>query len=94
MQRSNMVVKELRETIASFSEDAVLFDNPSFDNSIIGISTEGGVVYNFDSMVEELMKDEDMTFEEAAEFIDYNTIRTIPYISIGNRPVIVYTEGI
>lgn len=89
-----MIIEAIREGISNFDKDAVVFDNPSFDGSIIGISFDGCVVYSFEQMVEELMNDEEMSFEEAVEFIDYNTIRVIPYISEGNRPIIVYTEGI
>lgn len=32
-------------------------------------------------------------YEEAMEFIDYNTIRTLPYTSsVGVRPIIVYND--
>jgi hypothetical protein len=38
-------------------------------------------------MVEYLMEEDDMTEEEAIEFIDYNTLRTVPYIE--NPPIIM-----
>ena len=83
-----MIDKKLREDIILLNENAVLFDNPSFDNSIIGLSTEGNVVYDLNFMIEELAIEENLTYEEAADFIDYNTIRTIPYIVEGNKPII------
>jgi len=72
-----MVNEELRKYIAEINETAVLFDNPSFDNSIIGISNTDGVVYDYDLMVEELMKDKNMDCEEAQDFISYNTLGSI-----------------
>ncbi len=60
-------------------EDAVVFDNPSFDQSIVGVTTDGRVVYDYEKMILELMKDDDITEEEAIEWIEYNTIRAIPY---------------
>ena len=32
--------------------------------------------------------DENMTYEEAVEFIEYNTLRSIPYCS--NAPIVVH----
>lgn len=46
-----MILQELREEIAEQCEEAVLFDNPSFDKSIIGITDDGCVVYSFERMI-------------------------------------------
>lgn len=69
-------------------EDIVIFDNPSFDDALIGVSTDDRAVYDFEKMVECLMIEDDMSYEEAAEFIDFNTIRSLPYV--GGSPIIVY----
>lgn len=39
-------------------EDAIVFDNMSYDGSIIGVTTDDRVVHSYDKMVEELMQDE------------------------------------
>jgi hypothetical protein len=70
-------------------EDAIVFDNMSYDSSIIGVTTDGRVVYDYDKMVEELMQDEEWSYEEAVEWIDYNTIRSLPYAG-DNAPIIMY----
>ena len=62
----------------------------SYDNSIIGFTTDGRVVYGYDKMVEELMQDEGWSYEEAAEWIDYNTIRSLSYAGCG-APIIMYS---
>lgn len=86
-----MIVEELRDYLADVCEDAVLFDNPSFDKSIVGITDFGGLVYNYDMMVEEYTTDNNCSYEESSDFISYNTIRTIPYIeSEGVAPTIIY----
>ena len=77
---------QLREELP---EDAMVFDNMSYDNAIIGTTTEGKVVYDFDKMVEELMRDEEWSYEEAVEWIEYNTIRALPYAG-PNAPIIMY----
>jgi len=40
-------------------------------------------------MVEYLMNTDNMSYEDAVEWIDYNTIRTLPYMGI-MKPVIMY----
>lgn len=70
-------------------EDAIVFDNMSYDGSIIGVTTDGRVVYSYDMMVEELMQDEEWSYEDAVEWIDYNTIRALPYAG-ENGPIIMY----
>ena len=46
------------------------------------------VVYSYEKMVEALMAEDGMTDEEAREFIDYNTIRALPYFP--NAPIVMY----
>ena len=74
---------------AELPEDAIVFDNMSYDGSIVGVTTDGRVVYDYDKMVEELMQDEEWSYEDAAEWIDYNTIRALPYAG-ENGPIIMY----
>ena len=77
------------ELRAELPEDAIVFDNMSYDGSIIGVTTDGRVVYDYDKMVEELMQDEKWNYEDSAEWIDYNTIKSLPYAG-GNAPIIMY----
>ena len=65
--------EEIRNFIEEVSEDAVVF------HSIIGLTTDGRVVYDYDKMVEEMSSDDNISLEEAAEFIDYNTLRALAY---------------
>lgn len=59
--------------------DAVVFDNPDYDDAIIGYTDEGRVVYDYDAMVKCLIDRDGMDEFGAIEFIDYNTIRALPY---------------
>lgn len=70
-------------------EEAIVFDNPSFDNAIIAVDQDGRAVYDYDLMVEELMRDEEWTMEDAIEWIEYNTLRAIPYAG-DMAPIVVY----
>ena len=69
--------------------DSIIFTNPDYDDAIIGISHDDRVIYDYDKMLEHLIMNEDMTDEEAADFISYNTIRSIPYAG-ENAPIVMY----
>lgn len=79
----------LRDQIADNGyEDVILFKNPDYESAFIGISTEGQAVYSFDKMVECLVEEENMTEEDAVEFIEYNTIGSIGF---EGSPIVVRT---
>lgn len=66
---------------------AVVFDGPDFDEAIVGVTDDGQVVYDYDAMVECLMKQDNIGRLEAIEFIEYNTMRALPYID--NAPIVM-----
>ena len=69
-------------------ENLCMFENPAFVNAIVGFDMHHKkVVYDYDKMVGCLMDEDGMSEEEAIEFIDYNTLRTVPYMK--NAPIIV-----
>lgn len=70
-----MVIKEIREILEENHSDFLLFDNPSFDRSIIGVSTNGEIIYSLTGMIGELMQDKNMTEQEALEFINSMILR-------------------
>lgn len=73
-----------------YGDDIYVFDNPSYDSAIIGITSDDRVVYDYDLMVEELAETDNISYEEAMEFIDYNTVRALSYFSYENKPVIIF----
>ena len=74
-------------------EGALVFDNHAYDNSIIGVSLDGRVIYCFERMVEELMSDENWDELDAIEWIEYNTIRALPYAG-DKAPMVVYLDSL
>ena len=70
-------------------EGVVIFDNYSYDNALIGVSEDGRAVYDFDKMVEWLQANEGFTAEDAIEWIEYNTIRALPYAG-EKAPIVIY----
>lgn len=78
-----------RERIcAAGYEDAIVFANPDYANAIIGVTTDGQVVYDYYMMVEHLIHTDGMSEEEAVEFIDYNTLGAIHGSS--DYPIVMY----
>ena len=67
----------------------MIFDSEAFADAAIGLSTNHQIIYDYDKMIEGLMTKDGMTYEEAVEWIEYNTIRTMSYMN--NPPVILHT---
>lgn len=70
-------------------EDAKYLVNYSYDDALIGVSEDGRAIYDFEKMVDWLMKEEGWTDDEAVEWIEYNTVRALPYMEPG-APIIMY----
>lgn len=72
-------------------EDVVYF--PDYDEEcIIGIDSNNRAVYSFEKMIRSLMNG-GMDDMDAIEWIEYNTIRALPYIdnqTDGHAPIIMY----
>ena len=85
------MIEAVREALCEMGHDeAVVFDNPDFDEAIIGATEDGRAVYEYDTMVKCLAEKAGISELEAMEFIDYNTIRVIPYAG-EHAPIIVYS---
>lgn len=70
-------------------EDSIVFENPDYDSAIVGYDENSQrIIYDYEKMVEHLMNKDGMTYEDAVEFIDYNTIRACAYMSDG-APIIL-----
>lgn len=88
-----MVNEELRKELQSRTDEELLFfDNLSFDNSIIGLTHDNRVAYLYSKMVLEARKELECSELEAIEWIDYNTIRALSYLSNENKPVIIFDD--
>ena len=74
-------VEELREYLeAQGHEETVFFENPSFVKAITGITDSEQLIYDYDLMIASAMEEENWEADEAIEWIEYNTIRSIPYM--------------
>lgn len=84
-----MTYEELREQILNNGyENIVLFSYPSYSNAFIGISHDNRAIYDFELMVKQLCTEDNISESEAIDFIEYNTIRALPYYE--DSPIIIY----
>ena len=71
-------------------EDTIILIDPDYADAVIGIDDEGRVIYSYDLMVPSLCLTDGMSEEEAAEYIDYNTLRALPYMG-RKHPLVMYS---
>ena len=80
--------QQIRDALCDMGhEEALLFDNPDYDEAILGVTDEGQVVYDYDKMVQILVGRDGYEEMEAIEWIEYNTIRALPYFK--NPPIVM-----
>ena len=71
-------------------ESLSLFDCPAYADVIIGMTHDNRIIYDYNKMAEHLVHHDGMEYEEAMEFLDYNVIRTLPYMP--NAPIIMMSS--
>lgn len=94
-----MTDSKLRQAFAEYcaercddGEQPLILDNHAYDGSIVGITEAGSIVYSLESMIQEFMADEGCDYDEAVEWIEYNTLRAIPYMSGAGIPPTILEE--
>lgn len=84
-----MILNDIRKELP---ENSIVFDNPSFDKSIIGYDQtdidKPRIIYDYDKMIAEFMNDNNCSAEDAIDFIEYNTIGACS--SKDSYPIIMY----
>ena len=88
-----MINENIRAYIAEKNPNIIILDNPSYDNSILGIDIDDRIVYDYDKMICELMKDNDLSMEDAIDFCEYNTLRALSYIDQKSRPIVLFYKN-
>lgn len=71
-------------------EDVKYLVNFSYDDALIGVSHDGRAIYNFDLMVDWLMREEGWSDIESIEWLEFNTLRALPYMG-KDAPIIMYS---
>lgn len=71
-------------------EKTVMFRDPSFPTSLVGVSTDGRAIYSLDKMIQEYADDNDCSEEDAADFINYNTLGSLhPSKDFEKMPIVM-----
>lgn len=70
-------------------ENVMVLTNYSYDDAFLGISHDGRAVYDYYKMVTWLVETQGFSEPDAVEWIDYNTIRALPYMGPA-APIILY----
>ncbi len=70
-------------------EGTILLEDYDYADAFVGVTDDGRDVYEYGKMVEGLMAKENWTYGQAAEWIDYNTLRALPYAG-RHAPLIIY----
>jgi hypothetical protein len=60
----------------------------SYDTALIGVTDDNRAVYDYELMVEWLVKNEGWSYEDSAEWVSYNTLRAIPYLG-PDAPIVI-----
>ena len=67
-------MNDIKQFVEDQGVEVLIFENPSYDTAFVGVDYVGErAIYDYDLMVEYLMRTDDMKEEEATEFIDYNS---------------------
>ena len=89
------IFESMKNDIVGFCEElganeTLLFENPGYETAFMGIDSSYHAIYDYNKMIEYLMVFDEMTEEEAVEFIEYNTIRALDYIGDMAPIVLMY----
>ena len=69
-------------------------DRTKYYCAIIGIAKDySHVAYSYDKLVEKFAVENDWSYDEAIEWVDYNVIRALPYYG-EKAPVVLYTSRV
>ena len=75
-------------------EGTVFLEPPYLDAAIIGCALVDGnevLAYSFQGLVKAYAEHDRMTYEAAAEWVEYNTLRALPYMG-PQGPIVVYVR--
>jgi hypothetical protein len=71
-------------------DESIVFENPDYDSAIVGYdANDYRIIYDYQKMIEDLIETNGMSYEDAVEFIEYNTLRSIPYAG-DKAPIVMH----
>lgn len=73
-------------------------ESTPYDFAIIGYLMDslgnGRIVYSYEMICDSLVREYGCSYDEAIDDVEYNTLRSLPYIREVDRPIIIHTEDI
>jgi hypothetical protein len=89
MKNKLKAIFELAKEYESLKPIGIDGTSYGYDEAVIGISTDGRLVYSVEKMIEVTVRDGDMNRLQAIEWLEYNTFNTY----VGEMtPIWVYTK--
>lgn len=89
-----MNIDEIKDIACDMGfENSIFFEDPSYQSAIIGISSNGNVCYDYDAMIDSLVKDDGMDENDAIDFVNSDTLRVLDYLNASDNgipPVVIY----
>ena len=83
-----MTLDEIKAYVSeNGNDDSLVFENPNYESAFIGVSSCGKAIYDHELMIEYLVTNEKMNYEEAADFVSYSTLRSLGYYE--NSPIVL-----
>lgn len=91
---TNSELKEQIQEMCMFDEtildSIILLEGDEFADGAIGLTSDNHVVYSYEKLVDSLSEIYGGELE-AIEWLEYNTMRSLPYMdSVGNVPIIIH----
>lgn len=81
-----------RKLLEEGYDGVVIFNNLSYDTALVGVTNTHRAVYDYELMLEFLVSKEGFSdYLEAAEWIDYNTLGSLPSF-VDRSPIILYPK--
>ena len=89
-----MTAAEKMDLLKSEYEDTLLIGDEktsiNYLDALVGVDNFDRAVYDYEKLVECYMKADNISADEAREWIDFNVIRSLPYMG-QSAPVILFT---
>jgi hypothetical protein len=89
MKNKLKAIFELAKDSEALKPIGINGNSDGYDEAVMGISTDGRLVYSVEKMIKIIIRDSDMDKSEAIEWLDYNTFNAY----VGEMtPIWVYTK--
>jgi hypothetical protein len=89
MKNKRNAIFELAKDSEALKPIGIDGSSDGYNDAVMGISTDGRLVYSVEKMIEILIKDGEMNKVDAIEWLEYNTFNAY----VGEMtPIWVYTE--